>query len=228
MRWNAPLSVSHSDLLLDRLKLADCERVADLGCGWGELLLCAVERAAGARGIGVDTDASALDRGRTAARSRGLEDRIEFVEADVATWSGTADRVLCIGSSHAFGGTPEALTALAAHVPAGGRLLFGDGCWQTTPSQAALDVFGDAIMPLPELLEAARDAGWRTIHMSTADQLEWDDFESTFRASSQEWLLANDSDPRAEEVREWVDSREREYVRTYRGVLGFSYLVLAH
>src|SRR5689334_9175512 len=105
MRWNTPLSVSHSDLLLDRLNLVECERVADLGCGWGELLLCAVERAAAVRGVGVDTDRSALDRGLTAAKSRGLEDRVEFVETNAATWSGTADRVLCIGSSHAFGGT---------------------------------------------------------------------------------------------------------------------------
>src|SRR5207248_669465 len=144
-----------------------------------ELLLCAVERAAAVRGVGVDTDRSALDRGLTAAKSRGLEDRVEFVEANAATWSGTADRVLCVGSSHAFGGTREALTALAAHVPAGGRLLYGDGYWQTAPSKAALDIFGDGIMPLPELLETAREAGWRTIHMSAADHREWDDFEST-------------------------------------------------
>jgi hypothetical protein len=59
-------------------------------------------------------------------------------------------------------------------------------------------------------------------------QLEWDDFESTFRAGRQEWLLAQAADPRAADVRDWLDARERQYVEVYRGVLGFAYLVLAH
>jgi hypothetical protein len=29
-------------------------------------------------------------------------------------------------------------------------------------------------------------------------------------------------------VRDWLDSREREYMDVYRNVLGFAYLVLAH
>jgi cyclopropane fatty-acyl-phospholipid synthase-like methyltransferase len=39
MRWNAPLSEQHADLLMDRLDLRPGLHVADLGCGWGELLL---------------------------------------------------------------------------------------------------------------------------------------------------------------------------------------------
>jgi hypothetical protein len=135
--------------------------------------------------------------------------------------------VLCVGASHAFGGTGPALKALVQVVPASGRLLFGDGSWTGTPSSAAMGIFGDEVLPLPELLEASRAAGWRLIHMSTAEQREWDDFESTFRAGRQEWLLAHGDDPRAAEVREWLDAGEREYVQSYRGVLGFAYLVLA-
>ena len=45
MRWNMPLSAEHADLLLDRLDLRPGQRIADLGCGWGELLLLAVARA---------------------------------------------------------------------------------------------------------------------------------------------------------------------------------------
>ena len=39
--------------------------------------------------------------------------------------------------------------------------------------------------------------------------------------------LAHPADPRAAEVRDWLDRRLREYVRDYRGVLGLAYLVLA-
>ena len=38
--------------------------------------------------------------------------------------------------------------------------------------------------------------------------------------------MANPEDPRVPEVRDWVDSRERVYLTSYRGVLGFAYLVL--
>ena len=48
----------------------------------------------------------------------------------------------------------------------------------------------------------------------------------TSRAALAEWLLAHPADPRAAEVREWLGRRLREYVRDYRGVLGFTYLVL--
>ncbi|WP_037268446.1 cyclopropane-fatty-acyl-phospholipid synthase family protein [Kibdelosporangium aridum] len=228
MRWNTPLSVAHADVLLDRLDLDAGSRVVDLGSGWGELLMHAVERADGVHGLGVDTDQVALERGRALARERGLAERIEFVQADASTWSGATEHALCIGSSHAFGDTRAAIEALAAVVPAGGRLLFGDGFWQASPNPAAVEIFGDQILTLPELVDSSRSAGWRVIHLSTADQREWDEFESSSRAGWQEWLLGNGSDLRAREIGEWLDTRERQYIQDYRGVLGFAYLVLAH
>ncbi|MGO9488464.1 MAG: hypothetical protein ACLQBB_05490 [Solirubrobacteraceae bacterium] len=63
--------------------------------------------------------------------------------------------------------------------------------------------------------------------MSTADRREWDEFESTWRAGREEWLLANPDNDRAEAERAELDARLDEYVTVYRGVLGFCYLVLA-
>ena len=228
MRWNAPLSVEHAELLMYRLNSPPEVHITDLGCGWGELLLRVVARAGRATGTGVDTDARALRRARRLAAFRHLDRQVQFIEADVSGWDGTADRVLCVGASHALGGTTSALEALAKVVPAGGRLLFGDGYWETAPSAAATELFGEQVLPLAGLLEACRSAGWRVMHMSVADQREWDDFESTFRAGRQEWLLAHSGDSRATGVRDWLDARERQYVEVYRGVLGFAYLVLAH
>jgi cyclopropane fatty-acyl-phospholipid synthase-like methyltransferase len=231
MRWNAPLSERHAELLMDRLDVRQDARVADLGCGWGELLLRVISRAGvgvQATGTGVDTDAGALSRARRLAAERHLDGQVQFAEADVSGWKGTADRVLCVGASHAFGGTVSALDVLSRVVPTGGRLLFGDGYWEAAPSAAATEMFGEHVLPLAGVLEACRSAGWRVIHMSVACQREWDDFESTFRAGRQEWLLANASDPRAPGVRDWLDARERQYIEVYRGVLGFAYLVLAH
>lgn len=223
LRWNTPLSEDHAALLLDRLD--PIGSIVDLGCGWGELLLRAVDRSGGT-GIGVDTDPAGLARGRAGAAARGLTDRVTFVEQPATSWRGQADQALCIGASHAFGGSRAMLEALAEVVPRG-RVLVGDGCWPSPPTPAALEIFGDSVLPLPDLVDACTEAGWQILHLSTADQREWDDFESRHRAGPREWLLANESDPRAPEVRTEQDRRQREYLTAYRGVLGFAYLVLA-
>lgn len=223
MRWNTPLSESHADELLDHLDLTGATTIVDVGCGWGELLLRASART-GAKAIGVDTDPAGLDRGRRASLERGLD--VTFVQQPAEDWRGTADRALCIGSSHTLGGTRAMLARLAEVVPQG-RVLVGDGCWPTPPTEAAHAIFGDEILPLADLATACGETGWQVLHLSTADQHEWDDFESSHRAGQREWLLANPSDPRAAEVRAEHDAREQEYLSVYRGVLGFAYLVLA-
>lgn len=231
MRWNTPLSEEHAVLLLQRLDIHGGARVLDLGCGWGELLLRAVAAGCaagtgGTTGVGVDTDDAALARGRTLAAGRSLDKHVTFVKGEAAAWQEPADRVLCIGAAHAFGGTAGALKALADFVRPGGRLLFGDGYWERPPTSEAAEIFGDETMPLADLIEHARGLGWRVLHFSTADQREWDDFEASWRAGRQEWLLDHPEDPRAAEVREELDARLREYVSTYRGILGLAYFVL--
>jgi cyclopropane fatty-acyl-phospholipid synthase-like methyltransferase len=223
LRWNTPLSESHAEELLDHLALDTASSIVDLGCGWGELLLRAAART-GAKATGVDTDPSGLDRGRRAALDRGLD--VTFVQQAAQDWDGTADRALCIGASHTLGGSRAMLTRLADVVPHG-RVLVGDCFWEKPPTTAAHDIFGDDVLPLADLVTAAGEAGWHVLHLSAADQREWDDFESRHRAGYREWLLANPSDPRAAELRAQQDARERQYLTVYRGVLGFAYLVLA-
>ena len=223
LRWNTPLREAHAAELLDHLDLTTATSIVDLGCGWGELVLRAAERGV-AKAVGVDTDPAGLDRGRRAALVRGLD--VKFVERAAAEWHGTADRAMCIGSSHTLGGSRAMLAALAEVVPRG-KVLVGDGCWERPPTEAAHAIFGDDVLPLADLVAACGEAGWQVLHLSTADQNEWDDFESRHRAGTREWLLANPDDPRAEEVRERENAREREYLTAYRGVLGLAYLVLA-
>jgi cyclopropane fatty-acyl-phospholipid synthase-like methyltransferase len=226
MRWNTPLSEEHAQLLLGRLDIRPGASLLDLGCGWGELLLRAVNSAGVTTGVGVDTDARAIARGRALAADSGLDGRVTFIDGAIDTWQQAADRVICIGAAHAWNGAPTALTALGSHVRPGGRLLFGDVCWEHPPTDDAVGIFGDDVRALNDLVECAQAAGWRILHLSTADQREWDDFESTWRAGREEWLLANPNHEQAPAAREELDAQVGQYFGTYRGVLGFCYLVL--
>lgn len=201
MLWNTPLSEAHADLLLDALEIADGDRLLDLGCGWGELLARAVVVGGPAtRGIGVDSDGAVLDRGLALLAKRGLGDRVTLLDGESAACELRADRLLCVGASHAWPSPTEALAGLAALAKPGARLLFGDGVWEREPPAAAREVFGDEVPLLADLVAAAEAAGWRVLHLSTADQREWDVFESSWRAGRQRWLLDHPKDARAPEV----------------------------
>jgi glyoxylase-like metal-dependent hydrolase (beta-lactamase superfamily II) len=227
LRWNTPLSEGHADLLIERLAVGPGMSVLDLGCGWGELLARTVASAGSAdcTGIGVDTDAGQLDRGRGLIRERGLQRQVTFVNSPAQEWSRPADRIICVGASHAWGGTQEALEALARLVAPGGRLLFGDGCWEAPPTPNAAALFSD-VLPLAGITDCAVASGWRTLHLSTASQREWDEFESDWRLGTEEWLQAHPEAAEASRVREELDERLAEYVQIYRGILGFCHLVL--
>ena len=229
MRWNAPLSEEHASLLLDRLGVSPGDEVVDLGCGWGELLHRAGAPVVTATGLGVDTNRTAILRGRNALEEAGLSDRITLSDEDASKWTAPADRVVCVGASHAWGNSREALKALRGLLRPQGRILFGDGCWDgQPPTDDAVAMLGDEILTLTDLVDTATELGWRVIHVSTADQREWDDFEGTWRAGRQEWLLAHPDDHRADQIRKELDSQLRDYLGTYRNVLGFAYLVLSH
>src|SRR6202012_1527452 len=120
MRWNAPLSEAHASVLLDAFELDDAERVLVLGCGWGELLMRAVQRAPALTGVGVDTDNAALERGRALAAARGLGDRVSLIDTGGGAWPEPSDRVICAGPSHIWERPAAALAALAPLVTPGG------------------------------------------------------------------------------------------------------------
>ncbi|KAH6845751.1 SAM-dependent methyltransferase [Chaetomium sp. MPI-CAGE-AT-0009] len=251
LTWNAPLSSAHADELLTHLNLTAHTQIVDLGCGWGTLLLRAAALCASHpdnnttttttattntpatfTATGVDTDAAALERGRRAAAAAGLDaERVSFVEQPADAWRAppNLDRAICIGSSHALGGSRAMLARLAELLPAGrgARVLVGEMCWEREPTEVARGMFGDEVPLLADLVAMCRETGWEVLYLNTADQREWDDFESRHRAGTREWLLANPDSPRVAEVREQEDARERSYLTGYRGVLGFVYLVLS-
>jgi hypothetical protein len=77
--------------------------------------------------------------------------------------------IVCVGASHAFGGTNAALRALRGR---GRLLLFGDAFWSAPPASKLVDMFG----PLHDR-DRFRDA-CGPFEESTLD--EWDAFEAAW------------------------------------------------
>ena len=218
LMFNAPLSEERAHALVDALPISPGHHVLDLGCGWGELLLRILAAHPATTGTGVDTAKEALDRGVLAAAQRGLHGRVEFVEADPATFVDLADVVVCVAASHAFGGPGDALHWLRECVAPGGRVLFGDGLWATPPTAEAIGAIGE-LPRLDELRAAAHAAGFRIEHDEVSTLAEWDAFETSWRAG-----LESSGFP---EAVAFAKQRRREYEDGYRSAIGFSWLVLA-
>jgi SAM-dependent methyltransferase len=102
----------------------------DAGCGHGSDALWLAAR--GWRVTGVDFSATALAHARSTAEAAGADvaERIEWVEADLATWTpeaGRYDAVACL-YVHIAGSVEEAVQRMASGVASGGTvLLVGHG-----------------------------------------------------------------------------------------------------
>lgn len=115
--------------LLDRAAIADGQRVLDVGCGTGSLLIMAAERHPKAEFLGLDPDPHILSRARAKARLAGAE--ISFVPGlatDLPFEDSSFDRMLSTLVFHHLG--PEALTEATAEISRilrpGGELHLAD------------------------------------------------------------------------------------------------------
>jgi len=172
------------------LELAPGARVLETGCGAGAVLLAILEAHADATGVGVDPDGLALGRARRRAGGRAVQ-WIEATAQDAGLEPGSFDLVVNVASSHAHGGFPDALPALAALArPGGGLVLLGEGFWTRPPSPAFLDALGGATADeLPAGVDAlgaaARAAGLDVLDVREASTADWAAYEEGLAAEAE-------------------------------------------
>jgi len=77
-----PTQDVHVDTFFELAPLSGSDVVYDLGSGDGRLLFAALERGAG-RAVGIELDADLVRKAREKAKSRGVQDKISFIEADI-------------------------------------------------------------------------------------------------------------------------------------------------
>ena len=132
--------------ILEPAKITADDRVLDLGCGIGNLLIPLVRaQAFRVKPVGVDVSPEVIELARAATRRAGLSDRIDFVVAPATALPFPARRFSVVISSHMVKHldehTLETAFAEAARVlEPGGRFLL----WEFRPSRRAAPIFWSA------------------------------------------------------------------------------------
>jgi SAM-dependent methyltransferase len=227
----APILGVNVNRLLRRADREPAARILDLGCGAAAWALQALAHYPDGHADGVDVSRYALERAAAAAAERGLAARLTLHERDARTYvpDGDYDLVLCVGSTHVFGGLAGALELAGRHVNPHGVLLVGEVFWQVPPTPealAALSATAADHTDLAGLVDVAERAGWTPVYAHVSDAAEWDNYEWSWIGSLTEWALDNPGHPDAEGALLIAREHRHQWLRGYRNVLGFVTLVL--
>jgi cyclopropane-fatty-acyl-phospholipid synthase len=196
------------ELICRKLRLAPGERLLDIGCGWGSLLLHAVAHH-GVRAVGVTLSEAQARHARERVRRSGLADRIEVRVADYREIDdGPFDKIASVGMYEHVGRSELAryATTVRALLRPGG-LFLNHGIARLHSDPPAGDtfisryVFPDGeLHPVTDVMAAMQNAG-----------LEIRDLESLrehYPLTLRRWA-ANLAAHRAEAIAEVGAERER-------------------
>jgi len=223
-----PTSADKIRLLGERLALGPDSHVLDIASGRsGPALVLAQEL--GCRVTCVERAPEFLAAARERIGEAALEDRIELVEADAATFGlGRYDAVLCLGATFVYGGLVPALEHLRTAAP---LLAVGEPYWRSWPLPPQPELGADKRtdednwLPLPETIEQAESTGVRVVSLIASSEDDWDRYESLHWQTLDRWLEANPNHPQAEAFRARGAADRDRYLRWERAVMGWAILV---
>lgn len=235
MLWNSPISERKFDSIADSLELSAQQRVIDVGCGAGEMLIRLVERC-GVQALGVDASEAAIRRAKSQAAGRVPDAKAQWIVADAKSWQAEAesfDLAICIGSTHAFGlgagAFGRAIENLVPIVRPGGLLLLGEGFLKAPACaeyRAVLGEYPPDGMSHFENVATARNLGLAPLSAWVSNEDEWDEFEWGHQRLAEQAVVDSPGDSEArqklERRRNWIDA----YLRWGRDTLGFGVYLL--
>src|SRR3954454_2983978 len=155
------------DLICRKLRLAHGERLLDIGCGWGALLIHAAQWY-GVRGVGVTLSSEQARYARERIARLGLQDRIEIRVQDYRELAdGPFDKIASVGMyEHVGRGELDRYATQVHRLLAPGGLFLNHGIARLhseVPSENTFiyrDVFPDGdLSPVADVMASLQDAG---------------------------------------------------------------------
>ena len=226
--WHGPVSEAKMAKYIEYLELHTEQRVFDVGCGCGEMLIRLCERFQ-VQGTGIDSSFEHIAEAKRRAEARGSA--VRFVEADAQSFQiapNSFDLAMCMGSSHAYGlGSDAYRNAIKQMIPLivpGGLLLIAEGYMKQEADPEYRKFLGNTIPD--EMTHAANVATGKQLGLIpmaawTSGEDEWDDFEWSHQRHvercTDQRSVKPDFNTKLVQRREWMDA----YLKWGRDTLGY-------
>jgi cyclopropane-fatty-acyl-phospholipid synthase len=155
------------DYICRKLRLCSGERLLDIGCGWGGLVMYAAQRY-GVHAVGITLSRAQVELAQERIREAGLQDRCRVEYQDYREVTGTFDKLVSVGMfEHVGGAMLPVYFRQAANLLRPGGVFLNHGIalsgWMKKPLGQAFSqryVFPDGeLKPIHVTLKAAERAG---------------------------------------------------------------------
>lgn len=225
-RYCNPIDPAALEGVLGLANLQAGQRVLDVGCGKGALIVHLAERY-GVRCVGADINAAFLAEGRAEAERRGVANAVTLLEVEASRLDVAAasfDLGACIGSTHAFGTYRNTLRQLARLVRPGGHALVGEGYWKRAPAPeylARLEAPADEYTTHEGNVAAGLAEGLESRGTCVSSEDDWDRYEGLYARTVEQYATEHPEDPDTPAMRDRIRRWRETYLRWGRDTLGF-------
>ena len=210
------------------LRLHPESRVIDFGCGFGEVLALWGEHF-GISGVGIDIREYACQRARQRIAMANLDEQIEIICANVATYPidpHASDVAICTGASFIWDNFGDALRALSTAVRKEGKIVIGEPYWLSDEIPPEYRQRMNEVYTEYELLHRMRKQGLELEYLVRASIDDWDRYEAGNWHGLVRWIEENPHHPEWDLVVEHLRQSQDEYLHYGRQCLGWAVYVL--
>ena len=209
-----PMTHTSLNEVLSCLAPEDGDRMIDIACGHGELLIRSAELA-GIDGVGLDLSPWVLTRASERARARDLNGTVEW-------WLGDGSKIdkaeewdvaACLGASWIWHGFKGTLAALVSRTRPGGRIAIGDLRTKTgvDPSVIAEAIGPDTSMTTEkDQVDALRAAGLEPVHCYVSPEDAWAGYHALVIESADTYAGPEPAVDARAMAREWQREFEKD------------------
>lgn len=209
----SPMTGADLDAVLGCLDLGPGDRMLDVGCGHGELLIRAAERIA--------VDATGLDLSPWVLVRAIEESRKRDITGSLSWWLGDGkdlprdhwDALTCLGASWIWNGFSGTATAAAARSRPGGVVAIGDLVLKRGCDPAAIAARYGRVLTLDEQRGILREAGFDPFDRIVASDTAFDGYEARVARSAGEYARLHPGEQAERclaDQRRWTADHQRD------------------